>query len=370
MNVLGIICIISMLLWQCTPQNQPQLVIPLDYIVSYENDQIVLGIDLIGGAYRDFHLKDKPLNPFGWTSLESQMPENNQPYTFDGHFLCTCRWGAPSQGEIKAGIPHNGEVNTQEWQVTGIEHRDGFQNITMAVKAPVEKLDVERQIIIPETGNYFVVKEKFSNNMPIGRLSNVVQHGTIAAPFLTERMIINTNATRGFDQRTNYQYLEDSCFFWPDGKMADGAEIDLSRVTSEKGYVTTHIFEDSIGWITALNPDANILMGYIWKTAEYPWLNVWHMSKDGQPFVQGLEFGTTGLGQPYKLLVENNVTFFGRNSFEYIDAGETMEKTWICFMVRVPDGFVKASELLLQDKKAVILHEEGKVDFNVDFNLP
>jgi len=339
---LGIICLVSVLVWQCTPQKHPQLVIQLDSIVNFENEQYVLGVDLVGGAFRDFYLKDKQLNPFGWTVLDNQMPENNQPYTFDGHFLCTGRWGAPSEGEIRAGIPHNGEVNTEVWQVESVQQADDYQSITMSVKAPIEKLDVEREIIIPDQGNYFLVKEQFTNNLTIGRLSNVVQHGTIAAPFLTEKTILSSNATRGFDQRTNDSYLEDSSFVWPNGKMADGSEIDLSKVTSEKGFVTTHIFEDSIGWITALNPDENLLMGYVWKTAEYPWLNVWHMSKDGKPFVQGLEFGTTGLGQPYKLLAENNVTFYGRNSFEYIDAGETMEKSWICFMIEMPEEFALA----------------------------
>jgi hypothetical protein len=264
----------------------------------------------------------------------------------------------------QAGIPHNGEVNTQLWQVLGIDQRDGFQHISMSVKAPREKLDVDRQIIIPPSGNYFLVKEQFSNNLPIGRLSNVVQHGTIAAPFLTEKTILNTNATRGFDQRTNYKFLEDSSFSWPDGKMADGSEIDLNRVISEKGFVTTHIFEDSIGWITALNPDKNILMGYIWKTDEYPWLNVWHMSKDGKPFVQGLEFGTTGLGKPYKLLAENNVTFYGRNSFEYIDAGETLEKSWICFMIEVPVGFGN-SALKISSRHVTIFEGDNSINFSI-----
>ena len=350
--------------WSCTPHKESQATIPLDSVITYENDQFVLGIDLIGGAYRDFYLKGKPLNPFGWTLLESQMPENNRPFTFDGHFLCTGRWGAPSEGEIKAGIPHNGEVNTQLWQVRNQRQENGMQIIDMSVKAPIEKLDVRREIFIPEDGHYFLVKEWFTNNLPIGRISNVVQHGTIASPFLSESTIINTNATHGFDQRTNYKYLEDSSFLWPSGKMADGSAIDLSRVGSDMGFVTSHIFEDSIGWITAFNPEQNLLMGYVWKTNEYPWLNVWHMSKEGRPFVQGLEFGTTGLGQPYKLLTENNVTFFGRNSFEYIDAGESMEKSWICFMIEVPAG-ADVSEINYNGKAISIVLGSGEITFQV-----
>jgi hypothetical protein len=253
------------------------------------------------------------------------------------------------------------------WEIFSTDEVQGFSSVKMSCNAPIEKLNVTRKIFIPKIGNYFIVKEWFTNNLPIGRLTNVVQHGTIAPPFLSEKTIINTNATLGFDQRTNYQFLEDSSFTWPSGKMADGSQVDLSRVTSQDGFVTTHIFEDSIGWITALNPDKNILMGYVWKTEEYPWLNVWHMSKDGKPFVQGLEFGTTGLGKPYQLLVENNVTFYGRNSFEYIDAGEVKEKSWLCFMLEVPNDFMEVRSLDLQSDVIVMNGDEAVITLKGDY---
>jgi hypothetical protein len=350
--------LIVILLANCKDgQQTPKTILP-DSMVTMENDQIKLGIDLVGGAYVDFHLKEKPLNPFGWKLLPEQMPGNNQPFTFEGHFLCTGRWGEPSPGEMVAGIPHNGEVNTREWILASPPDIPDFESMLMFCEAPIEKLDVRREILIPDHGNYFMVREWFTNNLPIGRLTNVVQHGTIASPFLSETTRINTNATWGFDQRTNYKYLEDSSFIWPNGKMADGSAVDLSRVDTEMGFVTSHIFEDSIGWITALNPGEGILLGYIWKTSDYPWLNVWHMSEQGKPYVQGLEFGTTGLGKSYELLVENQVTFYGQNSFEYIDAGETMEKSWICFMLEVPDTLQQVTSITMTDQAIIIAHQD------------
>jgi hypothetical protein len=361
------VAMIFLILLATCKDRQPTLkaILP-DSMVTMENAKIKLGIDLVGGAYVDFYLKEKPLNPFGWKLLPEQMPENNQPFTFEGHFLCS-RWGEPSPGEMVAGIPHNGEVNTREWILASPPDIPDFESMLMLCEAPIEKLDVRREILMPDNGSYFMVKEWFTNNLPIGRLTNVVQHGTIASPYLSETTRINTNATWGFDQRTNYKYLEDSSYIWPNGKMADGSEVDLSRVNTEMGFVTTHIFEDSIGWITALNPDEDILMGYIWKTSEYPWLNIWHMSKEGKPYVQGLEFGTAGLGQPYKLLLENNVTFYGRHSFEYVDAGETQEKSWLCFMVEVPADFMEVRSLALRYENIVITGDETAMTVEGDF---
>jgi hypothetical protein len=328
-------------------------------VITLENKHLALGIELTGGMYTSLVLKDNPLNPFGWKATPEQMPENNLPHVFKGHFLCTGRWGAPSPGEMDAGIPHNGEVNTETWTHEVIE-TENARKMVMNCVAPLERLDVTREIVMPASGNYFMVKETFKNNLNIGRLSNIVQHATIAAPFLTETTIINTNATLGFDQRANYDKLEEESFEWPDGKLSDGSVVDLRKVTHEKGFVTTHIFEDSIGWVTALNPDANILMGYIWKTAEYPWLNVWHHPIDGKPFVQGLEFGTTGLGQPYELLLNERVIFYGHNSFEYIDAGEEKTKSWICFMIDIPEELTGVKKLSFDTFQINLEGNEGQ----------
>lgn len=338
-----------------------------DSIITLGNQEFSLSVNQRGGAYVDFHLREKPVNPFGWKLLPEQMPVNNRPFTFEGHFLCTGRWGEPSPGEMNAGIPHNGEVNTGSWEVTGDESTNGFHVKSMKCGAPIEQIDVLRNIYVPEQGTYFLVKEWFTNQLPIGRVHNVVQHGTIAAPFLTEETIINTNATLGFDQRTNFKYLEDSSFTWPDGYLADGSVEDLRQVTSANGFVSTHIFDDDIGWITAINPEEYLVMGYIWKTAEYPWLNVWHQPKDGKPFVQGLEFGTTGLGKPYQLLLENKVSFFGRNSFEYIDAGQTIEKSWICFIAFVPEGFGEVVKLSLNSNAITLQGTNQEFSIHGDF---
>ena len=45
------------------------------------------------------------------------MPANNKagaPY--QGHFACIGRWGEPSAGEIKAGLPNHGEAANILWQ--------------------------------------------------------------------------------------------------------------------------------------------------------------------------------------------------------------------------------------------------------------
>ena len=351
-----------------TPRSADQDSYPADSMVVMDNGEIELAIDLRGGHYVNFELKENPVNPFGWKLTVDAMPLNNRPFVFQGHFLCTGRWGSPSPGEIAAGIPHNGEVNTQRWKVQeSLERKNGAYRVALHCPSPLEKLEVTRKITMPEKGSYFLVQETFSNLLPVGRPSNVVQHGTIAYPLLDATTLINTNAKEGFDQRTNFRYLEDSSFLWPEAVMADGAQLDLRKVTSEKGYVTTHIFsrEDSLGWVTATNAAKNVLFGYVWKTREYPWLNVWHHYKEGRPYVQGLEFGTTGLGQPYVLLLNHAVDFHGRKSFEYMDAGETKSKSWICFQVAIPSGFKGVKSIEVRDREITITGRDSDAELHL-----
>jgi hypothetical protein len=331
----------------------------------FENSDVVLNISREGGMFTGFILKEKPLNPFGWQLTPEQMPENNRPHVFKGHFLCTGRWGEPSPGEKAFGIPHNGEVNTVAWQLVqnGLL-ADGNREVVMECVAPIERLDVRRTIWLPEQGSCFVVKEAFTNHLPVGRPCNFVQHATVFAPFLDDNMMVHTNATTGFDQRTSPIMAQDSSFVWPHATLASGNKVDLRHLLTPEGFVTSHVFpvSDSIGWVTAYNPREHILLGYVFKTKDYPWLNYWHHAVDGQPHVRGLEFGTTGIGKPYETLLMNELFFFGQPSYQYVDAGEAVEKSWLCFQLVVDPGLssVEAIELENGQVKIRMISKEGE----------
>lgn len=320
---------------------------------TFENNDLVLNITRVGGMLTGFYLKEKPVNPFSWMVSIDQMPENNRPHVFAGHFLCTGRWGEPSEGEKQAGIPHNGEVNTTRWEITDSSATiEGNQRVIMTCETAIEKLDVQREILLPQKGGFFIVKEAFTNNLPIGRPVNFVQHGTIAPPFLDEYTIINTNATSGFDQRDAIAGINENYFQWPDAILTDGQRVNLSNTNIPEGFVTTHIFpeQQNIGWVTAYNVKENILFGYVFKTEDYPWFNFWHHTVNGSPYVKGLEFGTTGIGKPYHELLLKDSRFMNKNSFTYIDAAEVISKTWLCFQILPDKPIGQVAQIQLTDK--------------------
>src|SRR5437867_4003732 len=78
----------------------------------------------------------------------------------------------------------------------------------------------------------------------------------------------------------------------------------LRRLSADPNpNVVSYAIDDEYGWVTAATPNQGILIGYIWKTSDYPWVSLWRDTQNGRPSARGLEFGTTGLHQPYPALV-------------------------------------------------------------------
>lgn len=330
---------------------------PLDF----ENEKIKVRFETAGSAVSEFILKSKPLNPLSWTLQPKDMPKPNQGApVFRGHFLCTGRWGAASAEEQMAGIPHNGEVNTQNWKVLKREKVNGnLLGASLLCKLPKEQMTVERKIQIHPSGNAFFVTEKCSSLTDLDRLFNLVQHPTIGAPFLNPQTVIDCNGTAGFDQRTGTQDLEKKVFYWPNGELEDGA-CDLRKVNDDRGYVTTHIFPDSVewGWVTASSPNTELVLGYIFKAKAYPWLNLWHWKKDGVPHAHGLEFGTTGKGLPYpELLAQGGTSFFGKNSFVFLPARQSITKSYLAFLGEIPKDFSGVARIDWNNDKIILTEQ-------------
>lgn len=327
---------------------QPKTEATTDTLVSLANQQVVLTFSLHGGALVDFHFRNQRLNPFSWKVAPGEMPPNNRNGApFQGHFICIGRWGSPSPGEIRCGIPHNGEPANRWWQAPSREN--GLQ-LKMQVEAPLEQLALSRVVTLSGDQPWFVMKETLTNLQKTGRLMVMVQHATFGAPFLDETVIVNSNASLGFNQALVTIDPQKYTYHWPIG-LADtlGTPIDLRRSDWPGSYVTTHIIESEYGWATAANPSKNLLIGYIWKTSDYPWLHVWHGIKDGRLWAKGIEFGTTGLGDTFNPEDRIRHTFHGVDHIEYLDAMASVSKTYLCFLIKIPADFQEIKSVRLNE---------------------
>ena len=310
------------------------------------NETASLEVDLFGGAITNFHLHEGKVNPLSFKFSKEQMPANNQPGApYQGHFLCLGRWGEPSAGEIKAGIPDHGQIANIDWEALQSDDK----KLTMQTTGQLEGLHVERTIQLESGLPVYLVHEQVKNINPLGRLYNMVQHPTLAAPFLDNHTIVNCNASAGF----NYHFFnspESHTIHWPRVIGENGSIIDLSKSVNGNNSVYSFIVsrETDLGWVTAYAPKAGLLFGYLWRRKDYPWINLWQDWSDGQIRFRGLEFGTTGIHRPFQQILENGKSrVFGENTFAYIDAGETVSRSYLSFLHRVEPDFAGVDAISL-----------------------
>jgi len=345
--------ILLLILWSCSTsvkKSPTEALTNQDTLIVLRNDSVTLSISRFGGAIVEFNFNNQRLNPLDWKVLPKDMPENNKKGApFQGHFLCVGRWGAPTEGEKEAGVPHNGEPSNNWWKSL----QDTITNsATMETEGSLEHWKVERSIQLSATEACFEVQETFTNLLNTGRFTTIVQHATIGGAFLDESVIVNSNAGAGFNQALISKSLSGFEYHWPLA-YSDSLKntIDLTKSNYLNGYVSTHVIDDETGWATVANPDKLLLIGYVWKTSDYPWLHIWHGIRDGKLWAKGIEFGTTGLGDTFVPEKRATITFYKRNNNLFVDAKASFTKRYTCFLARIPENFVNTGSIVYVGNK-------------------
>ena len=317
--------------------------------------QARLVIDILGGSIVDFHLLGHGLNPLRWAN-EGPSDEARSM----SHFLCLDRWGLPSEAEAANGMPGHGEATKVAWAV--LEHEP--TSVQMSADLPMAGLQVERRLELAPEGAWFYVVETVTNRNKLGRVYNMVQHPTLGPPFLDDTVVVDSNATQGFMQGGSMPNPEQPSVAWPNA-LKEGQPVNLRHLADDHDpNVVSYVIDDEIGWVTAVNAAKGLLIGYVWRTAEYPWLNMWRRVESGKPLARGLEFGTTGLRRPFPDLVGKG-RIFGRPIVEFLDASESVARSFVGFLAEIPDSYRGVAEARLNGRGLTLVERDGGTTMHV-----
>lgn len=303
-------------------------------VVSVQNQRCIMQFNTVSGALIDFHFLEDCINPLNFRMPYTSLTGRSEK--FEGHFICLGRWGDPSPAEGARGIEKHGDIRLQHWKTeqTG-------KALSMRATSVTEGLSIERNIYLDEQQACFVAQESITNISSLGRLYNVVQHPTIAQPFLNDQTTIDSN---GFIESP---HVYANCVF---------------------PFIVNP--DDVYGWITAYSPAHQLMLGYVWKRIDYPWINHWVHNVDGSAVYRGLEFGTTGLHQPFNEIIANNLMHIsGESTCSYIDAGEIHERSYIGFLMKMTHSFKGVMSVTLKDRKIVIEEKETARAFIISHNI-
>lgn len=318
--------------------------------MNLENSQVLLTVNLNGGSYLDFHFKELPLNPVSFRANDPGQPEAG------GHLLCFDRWGPPTDAEKANGFVHHGEVNSQVWKIIAEPQiKNGSIVCSMMCSLPMGGLELTRTIELSGDEPIFFVRERIKNLNKYGRMFNIVQHVTIAPPFLDRTTLIDNNTEKGFENKENGSLnQEEPVLNWPEANR-DGQKITLRSFQNEWPRVSSfvHNQHDKYGWVTACNPNKKLMLGYVWEIKDYPWINFWRSMKDGVPLAFGMEFGTTGLHEPFPVVAKKG-KIFDRNIYDFIDAGEVISKSFVAFLAKIPKDYKGVDSIKISDDEMLI----------------
>jgi hypothetical protein len=340
-----------------------------DTLVSLENDSTKLTVSIMGGSLVGFQNKISMINPFNWKeadNLHTDIAKNGS--LLQGQFLSIGRWNLPTPGESKLGMPSNGEPANNWWKLESVKYG---KELKMNCEAPLDGFLVSRSITLSQSDPLFKVIETITNEFSIGRVCTVIQNLIFNTPFYDPSLILNCNASFGFTQDWGLPDPSVHEYKWPRAYI-DTLKIstmDISKFSTKFKYTSSLIFSDTIGWITAYNPKLKLLLGYVWKTNDYPWLHIINEINFGKPDLHGISFGTIGLSDKYSFENRITTTFHKVKNFDFIDAKSSLIKQWYCFMIDIHDDFEQTLSIGFQNDRVSVKVSTSKGIKEVKLNL-
>jgi hypothetical protein len=341
----------------------------LDSIVL-ESDVLRLQILTTGGPFVDFTLRDDPerLSPM-WAPLRAAAEAGRkvQAGGFVGHFVCVDGFGPVSAEEREAGLMMHGEAYTLPWTTVSRTKEAGVTSLTQTVELPLAHESLSRTVKLADGENVVYVHSVLTNQLAFDRPINWAEHATIGSPFLERGVTVvdmspNRAITRPYDSSARGSLrrtlVSGEEFEWPLAPTKQGEKIDLRAAPTpavssldHTGHLMTPAGEKA--WVTALHPGKRLLIGYIYNTAEFPWMQTWQSYAAEGMMSRGLEFGTQTFDVSRREAISEGKRF-DAPLFRWLPAKSAIEASYLMFLVRTPEGFTGVSDVRLANGSITI----------------
>src|SRR4051794_6373317 len=248
--------------------------------VLLSNDKLEVRILKLGASVTSIILKSdsSKLNPL-W------QPEQRN-FGGYGHFVCVDGFGGTSREEAEAGMPGHGEAIRTTFDVVGPEVIDGVTTVTFSATLPLVQERLIRTYTLRQGDSALGVRTRLESLVAFDRPISWAEHATIGSPFL-ERGITavdqsgRTSRTRPWqpEAKGRRTLASGTDFSWPTAPLEAGSTRDL-RTAPTAGSTMDHTTtaqdtHQPYAWATAVNPRLGRIIGWIWRPADFPWLQNW-----------------------------------------------------------------------------------------------
>ena len=327
-------------------------------VVVLESPAARLEIDLAGGSIGQFRWPGTSLNPLSWSTPTAG---DTAIHAF-GHFLCLDRWGPPSAAEEPVACPITAK---RRMSAGALANRRLCPVLPWTLNSPRSSpwpaFPCAESFDCPKKRGVRRARRGHKQQSPRPNL----QHGSafhdrpaVPGDQHCRRLQWPARVRPGRQNAESGRRVD----AWPEAADVKGKTVNLRELKDDPNpNVVSFAIEEKYGWITAATPDKGLLIGYVWLAKDYPWVSVWRDVHDGEPAARGLEFGTTGLHQPFPVLVEKG-RIWDRPLFDKIHRRRTNQgQTLRRISGAIPSDFSGVQSVEFAPAQ-IILHERKPME--------
>jgi hypothetical protein len=330
-----------------------------------ENETLRVTVLAEGGHIAELLHKPSGINPLWtppWPSIEPSAydPAKHPEYGLDaeskllaglaGHNLCMDIFGGPSDEEAGAGMTVHGEASVARYDITVADNV-----LVQRAVFPQAQLRFARTIAL--AGNSLVrIAEEVENLAALDRPIAWTQHVTLGPPFIEPGLTaFRASATRSKVIESDFTggkgYMKTAAEFdWPNVPSVDGGTVDM-RVfpgLAVSGAFSTHLMDPrrEEAFFLAWSPKLKVLVGYVWKRADFPWLGIWEENHcrtappwGGKTITRGMEFGVSPMPESRRKMIDRG-RLFDTPTYRWIPARRTVRAEYRAFVTgaaAIPD---------------------------------
>ncbi len=329
------------------------------------NDKIELTVIPEGGAMAQILLKDdkEKLNPLWnpyWIARQAGL---NRPTNFyRGHFVCVDGFGPSSAEERAAGLPMHGEAHTLPWELRSSRKQGNTTSASFSVNLPLSHETFTRTFHVVDGENVVWIDSELTNLLAFDRPVFWGEHATVSAPFLEPGKVAvdmpvaksKTKAYQPAPTRRLQSYVD---FAWPMAPTLEGKLFDVrtAPMTPNTGDHTTTLLDPArrLAFVTALHLEKRLLVGWVFRREEFPWVQTWLSYPGPNRMARGLEFSTQPFDLPRAEVLKSG-PLFDSPVFRVAPAKSPIASSFLMFYTAVPDGFRKVDDVRLEGGKLII----------------
>lgn len=336
-----------------------------------ENDKLSLTLLATGGDMVNLviHGESSQLSPF-WNPARIARDAGKPPRRAGGgHFVCVDGFGSVSEEERAAGMPGHGEAHRQPWTMDSASRKDGVLTVSFSAFLPLVQERFRRTFRMVDGESVVYVESELENLMAFDRPINWAEHATIGAPFLAPgKTVVDMSArrsrTRGHNDEEDpypHRLADFADFTWPVAPGAEGGMVDLRNMPLKPNSLdhTTSLMDTDrkLVFVTALNLEHHLLLGYVFRREEYPWLQIWESYPPDMGGARGLEFSTQPFDIPRRQVIERG-SMFEAPVLRWLPAKSKIGSGFLFFYVKVPPEMTRIDDVNL-DKGTLTIEDRS-----------